>query len=57
MLKSFLYINDEPAVSSEDIAFWKRTRVLPHESVFNDVYPETETEQFRQKRFPINQNF
>ena len=25
--------------------------------VFNDVYPETETEQFRQKRFPIDRNF
>jgi hypothetical protein len=57
MFKVILVCNDEPAVSAEDIAFWKRTRVLPHESVFDDLYPDTEVEQFRQKRFPIDRNF
>ena len=55
MFKVILVCNDEPAVSSEDIALWKRTSST--NKLINDVYPETETEQFRQKRFPIDRNF
>jgi hypothetical protein len=44
-------------VASEDLAFWKRARVLPHESVFDEKYPETEDEQFEKKLFPIDWRF
>jgi phage/plasmid-associated DNA primase len=49
--------NEEPMVPSEDFAFWKRARVLPHESVFDEIYPETQDEQFEKKRFPIDRRF
>ena len=49
--------NEEPMVPSEDLAFWKRARVLPHESVFDESYPESQDEQFEKKRFPMDKRF
>jgi intein/homing endonuclease/phage/plasmid-associated DNA primase len=49
--------NEEPMVPSEDLAFWKRARVLPHESVFDESYPESQDEQFEKKIFPIDKRF
>ena len=55
--KVVLVCNDEPVVPSEDLAFWKRARVLPHESVFDENCPKYQEEQFNAKRFPIDRRF
>ena len=60
MINSIIML-DEPAENVE-IAYWKRAKFIPHESIFYSGYffetikadeiPKTETEQYRQKRFP-----
>jgi P4 family phage/plasmid primase-like protien len=55
--KVFFVCNDLPNVGAEDLAFWKRARVLPHESTFDDKYPISEEEQFKLKTFPMDRNF
>ena len=48
---------NEP-VENVEIAYWKPAKFIPHESVFEmikaDEIPKTETEQYRQKRFPAD---
>jgi P4 family phage/plasmid primase-like protien len=57
--KLIVMCNKGPVVpSSGDRAFWNRIVKVPHTSTFADNnVPETEEEQMKQRRFPIDRSF
>ena len=60
MFKIFFICNALPDLKHSDKAIWGRMRVIPFESTFcrpEDPAPETEEEQRRQKRFPMDKEF
>lgn len=50
--KIVIVCNDKPKTDAEDKALFNRIRVLPFESTFTDNCPSSESEQYKQKKFP-----
>jgi hypothetical protein len=49
--------NHMPRLPIDDPAMWIRLRVVPFEACFSDDAPDDETEQFKEKKFPIDRSF
>ena len=57
MFKLIFICNKLPSLKHSDKAVWNRIRVIPFESTFiraGDPCPETEEEQLREKKFPMD---
>lgn len=57
MFKLIFICNKLPSLKYSDKAVWNRIRVIPFESTFiraGDQCPETEEEQLREKKFPMD---
>jgi len=50
----FLICNKTPKIPSDEQAMWNRTRNIPYESTFTDDPPDSEEDQYEQKRFLID---
>lgn len=57
MFKMILVCNTLPRLDCDDPAIWFRIKVIPFEAYFCKDAPESEEEQFYQKRFPMDTEF
>src|SRR5690606_13715931 len=57
MFKLLVVCNKQPKLPHIDQATINRICVIPYESTFSDVYPETYEEQLKQRIFPKIGNF
>lgn len=57
MYKMLLICNSVPPIEGADEAGENRLVIIPYESVYCENAPETEEEQFKQRRFPMDPMF
>jgi P4 family phage/plasmid primase-like protien len=57
MFKLVLICNEPPKLPYSDKATWNRIKLIPFESTFTNDYPESIEDQFREKKFPKDEQF